>query len=754
MNDVTEPAALVTLNGVPQDVVSVSVSRELSSSLPAQVTSASGLTAATGSVEWAVGDDVERRSAHPWDGNDFPPKPADAVVVFMGYGDILDRQLTGVADSSNGSIASGSVSSDLVDRIDKLNQPVTFPAHLATFPPHAENGAFLPVGNEPTYTTDRVLRACGFNATPPMSTSCVLSVPFMGSAWPERGTVTASGQNGYPSFPPSHTTTQWGVGTNSCDASYTPDLSKAGGNGKIDRAFQITFKVRNTTGTASTAYARAYWGTDYLQFAVSSSRILTAQINKGTTVTVCTMTAADAATADVFTMRVEPSGTFTILANNGATVSGTATLSAAMTTTNMLSARVATPHLTGVTLGGLQMNFGSTSVYNSAQTATLTPAAYSFSLPAFPRIDNRVALDVLKEQAAAECAAMWIDEQGVFRWVNRDVLTGAAPVATLTALDDILDIGWESDAQGIRSKVLLNYREAAISRSDVSNQSAWQGSGQSLEAGQTNVEFVEPGADIDWIGVDESMPKVTTTAGWPSKFNKGHGSWYGGVEVNDTTERWAHLTNPGFGVTLEKVGSFVYKITTIAGTPEAGYNIDLRAVDDPTSSVVRKSRRNMELPVLRAKTIVEWTDKRVTAAQVGPPDAAALEHGVGPWVQDSTALTTLADWLALQVSAPKPVLRDLSVIPDFARKLGDIVWIEDPDNMRVRLRVLVTKISNTVADGSADQTIGGTILEVQGYGPTNKQLDTHSASRTNASFTTLWADATNAALDANPLGRG
>lgn len=754
MDDVTAPEALVTLNGVPQDVSSVSVSRELASSLPAQVTSASGLTAATGGVEWAVGEDVSSRSVHPWDGNDFPPKPADAVVVFMGYDGALDRQLTGVVDKSAGSARDGSVSSDLVDGIDRLNQPVTFPAHLATFPPHDENGVFLPVGNEPTYTTDRVLRACGFNATPPMSTGCVVSVPFMGSAWPERGTVTAAGQTGFPSFPVAHTTTQWGVGTNSCDASYTPDLAKVSGNSAIDRDFQITLKVRDQSGTSGTAYARAYWGADYLQLAVSSGRTISAQINTGATTTICTMSPSVAESADVFTLRVSPAGSVTILANNGATSTGSATLTTGMKTTNMGSARVIVPHQTGVTVGGFQMNFGTTNVYDSPQTATLTPAAYSYSLPAFPRIDNRNALDVLKEQAEAECAAMWLDEQGVFRWVNRDALTTAAPVATLTALDDILDIGWESDASGVRSKVVLNYREAAISRSDVSNQSAWQGAGASLDAGQTNVEFVEPAADVDWVGVDESMPKVTTTTGWPNRFNKGHGSWHGGVEVDDTTERWAHLTNPGFASTLEKVGEFVYKITTTAGTPTAGFNIELRAPEEETASVVRKSRRGMELPVLRAKTIVEWADKKVTAAQVGPPDAAVLEHDVGPWVQDAAALTTLADWLALQVSSARPVLRDLSVIPDFARKLGDVVWVEDPENMRIRLKVLVTKIDTTVTEGAADQTIGGTILEVQSYGATNAQFDAHAEDFTNSGLDTLWAGDTNAAFDNDPLGKG
>jgi hypothetical protein len=753
MNDVLEPSALVTLHGVPVDVDSVSVTRELSSTLPAQVTSASGITAATGSVEWSIGDDVETRSSHPWDGNDFPPKPADDVVVFMGYGDALARQMTGVVDGSSGSIADGAVSSELVDLIDKLNQPVTFPAHLAVFPPLTEGGAFLPVGNEPTFTTDRILRACGFNATPPAPSGCVLSVPLMGSAWAEVGQVTRSGQVApNTSYTPSFNGSHWGIACSNIDADYTPGTS--GASGRLDRTFQMTFKARYSASTGESRY-RAYWGADFIQFSVTTGREIRAVgVKGGVSTVICSIPGTAGTGADVFTLTVNPSGAFTINANNGAQATGTWALPATMTGGDLTLLNIRIPTTSAPQLGGLLANFGAANPYTAKQTATLAPAAYGWSLPAIPRIDGRAALDVLKEQAEAECAAMWIDEQGVFRWVNRDALTGAAPVATLTALDDVVDIGWESNASGVRSKVVLSYRDASISRSNVSNQEAWRGSGSSMEAGQVNVEFAEAGADADWIGVDERMAMATTTTWWPDKFNQGHGSWYGGVEVNNTTERWAHLNNAGFGVVMEKVKGSTYKITTTAGTPAAGYNIELRTPDDPADTVVRKSKKGMNLPVLRAKAIVEWTDRTITAAKVGPPTAGALEHNVGPWVQDPAALSTLAEWLAVQVTEPRPVLRDLNVIPDFGRHLGDVVWVEDPENMRVRLKVLVTKISNSVADGSADQTIAGHILEVQSYGPTNAQLDTHAGSFTNAGFDTLWADATNAALDDDPLGRG
>src|SRR5687768_13895642 len=103
---VTEPAARVTLNGVDyglDELGSVTVTRELPSSLPAQTTGVAGITAATGDIDWAVGDDVQETSSHPWDHAPFPPKPADTITVEIGYGAALTRQFSGVVDSSSGS---------------------------------------------------------------------------------------------------------------------------------------------------------------------------------------------------------------------------------------------------------------------------------------------------------------------------------------------------------------------------------------------------------------------------------------------------------------------------------------------------------------------------------------------------------------------------------------------------------------------------------------------------------------------------
>lgn len=753
--DVLEPTSLVIVNGEPVEVASLKVTRELSGSMPAQVESGSGLTAATGSVTWNVGKDVQDRAAHPWDGSSFPPKPTDEVLAFAGYRGALVRQLTGSIDDALGSVATGGVSSKLVDPIDKLKRHVSYPAMLNAMPPLNEGGTFRRVGLQSIFVTDRILRECGFYATPAPAPNCIFSAPQMGSAWPEIGTVALSHMQGFPTASTVYSITPWGLGLRSGDVLYRPDLSGANNSGRLNRTMQITLKADEGHGSGGQSYVRTLWGSSYITLTVTSARTVIASIfHDSTLTTICTLSIARAASADVFTLRVASTGACTLFANNGESVVGTAALPSVMTGEHMDGVRVYVTDDNAPRIGGAQVNFAPSNVVNSPQTAHLAPADSTSSLLAFPRIESRNALDVLKEQAAAECAAMWIDEHGSFRWVNRDRLAGTAPVATLTAKDDVVDIGWSSSAAGVRSRVVVSSLDASISISRFTNQLAWQGRGESLEPGQDSEVIASPPANTDWVGVDESLKRMPG-GGDVAEFNRGRGTWAGGVQVDDDSTQWANLDgNSSFAVGMEKISESVYKFTTQAGSPVAGRTIELRTLDEDSETAVWPSKRNMDLPLLRARAVVAWTDHETVGLHVGPANAAILDHNAGPWVQHPTALQTLADWLSAQSFEPKPVLRDLAVIPDFRRQLGDVVWIEDGENMRIRLKLIITKLTTTVSAGSADQTVAGRILEVQSYGATNEQLDDHVGNRTNAGFDTLWADATNAQLDNNPLGRG
>jgi len=738
---VVEPTVAVTVNGVPRDVDSVSVAREI----PNSVTADGGITAATCDVTWAQQDDLMAAAPNPWDASTWPPKGSDTLTVDVGYGAARVRQLTGVADNSQGSILTGEASTSGVDVIDKLKKVVNFPPHMIVMPPVAEGGAFLAVNNTPSYTTDRVLRACGFYATPKMEAGAIFSAPLMGSAWPELGTVTAASQTGFPSFPPSFINTPWGVAPNSITADFMP-VTPTKGNSKIDATFWISFKVRDTVPSSGVTQVLVYWGTKLIRLRVSSTRQIQviADNDSVSSTFVATLSQAQAAGAENFLLRVTPAGVYTLYASNGNTATGTQSLATTMTTGSITKISLTSPHQTGPIVGGVQVGFYTYDTHLQPTTAVLSNPADTSGLDAVPAIKNQVALDVLKEQAAAECAVMWIDEYGVFRWVNRNDLMNAAPVATLTALDDLLDLQWEYSAAQVRSGVQVNSRKAKIIRSAVSNVTLYTGSGESLQSGQLTTDVVTPSADESWFNI--------YTGAWTwQQLNRGETSILGGVVVKDNVaDVWAYdVGKLTYG--WEVLDTETVVVTHTAGTLGSGETVVLKTSE--TDLNFKPFRRDKPLPIIRGKGKVLWQDLVTTALVTGPPSAQLLEHDAKHWVQ-GTGLQELADWLAADVTLPNPVLRDVPVVPDPRRQLADVVWLEAPGHMNIRLKVLITSLSLTAEAGSMDQTIGGRVLEVQFTGTTNGQLDALHASRTNASFDTLWADATNAALDAAPLSRG
>ena len=192
-------------------------------------------------------------------------------------------------------------------------------------------------------------------------------------------------------------------------------------------------------------------------------------------------------------------------------------------------------------------------------------------------------------------------------------------------------------------------------------------------------------------------------------------------------------------------------LTHTAGTLAAGETVVLKTHETDTN--YKPFRRDKPLPIIRGKGKVIWQDLVTMSSITGPANAQLLEHDAGPWVQQG-GLQELADWLAADVTLPNPVIKDVPVIADPRRQLADVVWLEAPGHMNIRLKVLITSLSISASPGQMDQTIGGRVLEVQITGVTNAALDALHVARTNASFDTLWADATNAALDASPLSRG
>jgi hypothetical protein len=742
--DVTTPTAQVTVDGTALDIEDVEVKRELASSLPGTVLGAGGITAAGGDVTWAQPEDVETRSRTPWAPEGaLPPAGGSRAVVTMGDERGTCTLLTGRIDDAAGAFAGGALTSALVDDIDRLNQPVTLPPLINAMPPLVEGNPARYVGLSGVWVADRVLRMCGYYATPPAVSGTVVSATAMGSMWPEVGEVTACTDfdgTGFPQF----VSTPWGAAAQGVNAYYAPIVART-----LDSPIEAM--VLWPGAAAGNFSVTVTFGSVSLRLATTAANVVAQTIASGTTTTVATA-ARGAATMAV--LRATPSGASLLVelrTNAGASVSATITPPAGMLTTALSQVRVASANATAQ-VGAVKVGFPATAFADLAFTATTVFRLLAFSphaLVAQPAIINRNALDLLKEHAAAVCAAMWLDEQGRVQWVARDVLWRGDSVRTLTAKDDLLDAAWSDEWRDVYSRVVVKWSEVSVTRSSRDNVTLWEGSSGTVESGSLIADFASPPAGEDWIMVDTSITKVGPSSDL-ADYNYGRGSFTGATLSDGGTETWASTSLLNTGV--RRIDWRTYGVFTDVGAVPTGKQASMQGPSE-FGLGVWSSRFGQKLPVLRGRAKFELTDTQFYSDTRGPAEAAVYTHDAGWWVQYETQAQALADWIASTATIRTPNLRDVQVVFDPRLQLGDKVVIEDPARSGLRVTGVVFGLQQIVAQANAATRLSLRVLEVAIIHPTLRQYDTVWQGATLAQRDAQWSGKTLAAFDANPLRR-
>lgn len=261
-SDVQAFTSRVLVNGIQRPVISWSVDRELSGDLPAQVVAVSGLTQATGSVEFASGQDITDGGLNPWNASTgWFPKKGDRVEIYAGDGTTEWKQFHGLIGKTTGSIGEG-FQSTLIDDYDKLSAPFSHSAMLRVMPPLAWDGSepYREAGLHPLYYVDRALRTAGFYCTPPREFNTYLYVPMQGSAWPHFGNLRSS--SGWL-----NTVAPWGLGRREGQATYTPATSNS-----MDKTTQLSLMVAPDHASPVDVFID-YGTTNNLRLTVNSSRV-------------------------------------------------------------------------------------------------------------------------------------------------------------------------------------------------------------------------------------------------------------------------------------------------------------------------------------------------------------------------------------------------------------------------------------------------------------------------------------------------
>lgn len=726
------PVGTVTVDGVVREATSVSTVRELGGGgVPGLSASAS----AEGSVSFGqLVNSTSAPSSSPWTrAGNWPPAPGSAVQVDAGSEVESFRMLTGVIDGSSAG-SDGVVSSSIIDPVDRLHRRINLPAYLYSMPPATEGGVPLNVGMSSDWVADIVLRRCAYFTTPYMGASLSgVNVPGTGSMIPERGTVTAAGRYENTSFAAQFLGSDWGWGIYSADATYTTEGTLRASTGftiatmvgaRHENIAQLIVAEGAGTWTlrvnANRSLDLLYDGTAVVSLSASNYRRVEARIS---------------------------AGSVALVTDDGRNVSGAHPAPSAVTAAAVDSVRIAAR--AGSSIGGVMVsNMGANLYLNYPLNARIVGGtALNPSLLASPRVDNRDALDVLSEIAQATCRAFWWDEDGVFQWWPGDVLLGRAPGLTLTSTDSLIDLGWSEGLSDTYRSVNVSHKVPSVTRSRTPNVLVWQGKGDSLESGQSAEEIASPSTDEEWIQTQWSP----TNAGgnFMNEHNHGRRSVWGGVVSDGTTTNWA-----GSALTLgfQPIGNVAMKYIYEAAVLPANKSVQLAFPNDDASSALWSRWRNEKLPIIRAYGRVDWADASVSAGS-GPAAGGDYSHDGGKWVQGVSGETPgriaafLAEWLCVLRAKATGV----RVIHDPRIQVGDVHLVRDEHAHGVELKVLVTRVAQSVSVGEQSMELDFFVIDGKAAFATLAQHDASQAGKTLTQHDASESGETLASHDADPL---
>lgn len=701
----------VTINGVLLPVgrgcpiSRVTVTAGMRDGHPAAV--AGGQWCVTATIYWANPADVTATVPEPFSGTSWLPEVGDTVVIETGEASTNQWWVRhrGVIDETTGSFKDGTAVSQTVDMIDELNGRVTVAALLGSMTPTEDNGPRREVGLQSTWLVDRALRRVqgdgtgfGWYATPQRTWDTVALAPNMGSLWPDVGVLDAASKIGGTGGPAWYAT-DYGVAPTTYQADYRTSMS-------IDEGI-ITLHVGGGGPTSGRAWVmlRDANGDGFIVGRDHSDDTVFFGIRTGGVDYVDSLPRNG---ADRIALRFKAGTSNNQIVDYAVNDGRTGHRDYTSTILNAFSdARVKVYVPDGARLGWWMVESAKPTPQWWTTLNTVTSARLRVGdmqwWDASRDIQFTSSRDVLEEQLTAECAAMWLDEDGVMQWAGRGVLEAQPVARTVTSQSDLADVQWQSRRRSMARGVWVDYSDPQIELGNLISRTFWETGNFDLRAGEEEVAVISVPGDEDWIDVDMTPSQITTdTGGWASYAT---GTSYGGMEyVRATGESdiWALFIN--FGLVRENLRT--YKVSFSPWTSMvSGHNIKSVYPVDVTGHAKNYRETGVKL---RGRARVKWMDRQISgvAGSVGP---SRFSHDVGWRVQENSgSLNNLLAFLVDVVSSTNPVVDRVEVMHDPRGQVGDVIRVQDVDVTGVQVDVIaqqVTYDSDTFTDSITGRII-------------------------------------------------
>lgn len=754
------------ITGVPGQGTSVKVSRDVPSPMPGQAAAVGGQSASTATVEVLPSGAVGSRVGTPFVQRDWPASGSPASIDVTN-GATTHRIFTGTVDGAQSNLADSKITVPLVDATDALSVLVSHRPLFREMPPQATDGSERQrmTGLINAYVVNLAARAAGFYNTPAMGGYCALSVPLVGSTWPERGVLVDSYQarnvggwgryhpGAYPERGPGS------VYVTQCYATYKPDPWNTPWSGGItaERPLSITLCAREKQATSS--YVACRWsGSNYdrqIRLAVTSQRSIVAQIvMEGEITTIAMLTGGDAGPWECVTLRVHRMSTnvleFQITTDTGVVKTLRTEIGGTVMRDRMWDeARVYVPD--GAGINGVQINYSTlpTEAETFRRTFLYRPDSPLHNLTVMPALVSVAAGDLIRQQAAAECAGVWIDEDGVLQWQGDTWMKSKAVVRDLTS-SELADARLEMDKQDVRRKVTVKYMAWSTRTSRKSSIVVHEGSKDEYGAGDNAQVIINPPDTQQWVQVD-STPRDVYGDVNVGLLNTGQGSYHGFTPLSaDGTE----ILTAGSGkaeMSFKPSGPDAWKWTLDVQALPSGADRIRTATSAEEYSYVKPAYRDRGLPLLRAMGVATAAPSEASSGVVGPAWAPDLEHDVDWHIQDADRAKALAEVIATELAKPKPRISDLAVLPDPRIQLGDKIRVTDSARTGLSIVGVVKRIDQAIEAGHHEMTLDLIVTEVTASSVTLGEFDAFYPGMTLSAVDSRFAAESLSQRDAQPL---
>lgn len=748
----------VEVNGVGRVAESVSIDADIASDLPDQVAGVSGVSARTGTIQWAPQNPVSERPATPWTRvGAWPPQPGDRVDIWAGDENTSWKVFTGRIDTSEGGV--DSFSSKIIDATDQLDRPISLDPVAHMMPGYYDettDTANAPVvtGVQPWHAAYRALRAGGFGIPAPTQSagSVVLQVDMQGSIMPDRG---------YLNYDYEAVSLEWGDGwTYLADnlVNYRP-LPATLGSSSVLRLWMRWHAGLGEAATLNVAMddERRYRIAGTLDPSTSMltlrTRVWDGHPDTGTLLADETVTrAAVVQDGTVWVdVAIPVSGAMRYTVAQTGVPAGSSNGSSSFSVSLGANAGAGSSPVQVSTWGPqVQIRVG---VLTLAQWQAMSSHVTASSVHAWGRglVNSqyvsrtqvkRNARDLLAEIGAATLTAMWIDEHGVMQWAPSDLLYGRSPDHTVTTRDDVFELGWIESMQACRHKVHADFENAAVSISDNGyTKRLYQPDRAQDITGTGETEFIEVPADREWFGVDTSMWRASAVQ---DRYNEGKGSFYSAV-IEGANDTWTSV-GADYSATLERITPRTYKLTHANAT---GATVTL--MTHPTAPGFRLRRRGEANPIIRGLGSAWFIDETVTAEETGPSWAGDMTVDLGAWAIRDHA-QRVADWLGTKLGRPLVTLTDMEIGYDPRIQLGDVLRVESREFLGFSLDAIVIGKRETHGDG-AHMSVTVRVLRTHTVHTTYAEFEAAYQGRTYQALESAWTGSDYQAFEYGPTTR-